>query len=70
VFVLFWDECITGFIGGVGQYSFLFYFNENLRDNGISSSLKVCLIEVSRESVSSGLFFFGRLLQLQFHCVL
>jgi hypothetical protein len=59
VFVWLWDECNTGFIKEVRQSSFPFYFMENLRTVGISSSLKGW--QNSAENPSGpGLFFFGR----------
>jgi hypothetical protein len=32
VFVWFWDECNTGFIKGVWQFSFPFYFVEQFKE--------------------------------------
>jgi hypothetical protein len=58
-FVWFWNECNTGFIKWVRQFSFPFYFMEQFKKDWYYFFFK-CLIEFIRESIRSSTFLLRR----------
>jgi hypothetical protein len=66
----FWNECNTGFIEWVRQYSFLSISWKSLRKVGISSSLRSDRIQQRIHQILDFSFFGDFLSLLQFHFIL